>query len=314
MAKLQGLKGWMVTLLLALTAWADGGDAGQCAEQEAALARAKITLIGAIETAIKEVGEGKAYEAELEMEDGRPVYSVGMVVGERCVEVEIDAVTGRVLSVEDETAEGKPAAGRPRRWTFDRDRVGAAPAGWTIEQNNPTRAMARWTVEPDPTAPGKPNVLTVRTENGNATFNLAIVNDASYKDLDLSVRVRARTGKDDQGGGLLWRVQDANNYYICRINPLESNYRVYKVVDGKRVQLQSAEAKTEAARWYALRVVMIGDHITCFLDGRKLLDVKDDTFKNAGRIGLWTKADASSSFDDLTARPVRAEGPARPVD
>src|SRR5262249_10493733 len=120
---------------------------------------------------------------------------------------------------------------------------------------------------------------------------------------DLSVKMRANTGKEDQGGGLIWRVKDENNYYICRNNPLESNFRVYKVVNGKRTQFDSADVKTEAGQWHTMRAVMGGDRIACYLDGKKLLEAKDDTFKDAGMIGFWTKADAASSFDDLAVRP-----------
>jgi len=107
-------------------------------------------------------------------------------------------------------------------------------------------------------------------------------------------------GEHDRGGGVIWRAKDENNYYVCRMNPLETNFRAYKVVDGKRKQLGSAEVKTESGKWYDLRVVMVGDHIQCYLAGERLLEVRDDQFKDAGVVGLWTKADASSSFDDFT--------------
>src|SRR5262245_33795426 len=193
-------------------------------------------------------------------------------------------------------------------WDFDKDATGKLPEGWSIRETHSSKAKGIWEVIADPTAPSKPNVLSlVKTENTGGTFNLAIAEKTSYKDLDLSVKMKANTGKEDQGGGLIWRAKDEDNYYICRNNPLESNFRVYKVVNGKRTQLDSADVKTEAGKWHTLRAVMVGDRIACYLDGKKLLEAKDDTFKDAGMIGFWTKADAASSFDDLTVRPPSAK-------
>ena len=117
------------------------------------------------------------------------------------------------------------------------------------------------------------------------------------------VAFRANKGKNDQGGGFVWRYQDANNYYICRMNPLEDNYRVYKVIAGKRIQLETKEQLTvKANEWHKLKVKMEGDRIECFLDGEKMLDVKDDAIQKAGKVGLWTKADAQTSFDDFRVK------------
>ena len=100
----------------------------------------------------------------------------------------------------------------------------------------------------------------------------------------------------------MWRYKDAGNYYVARMNPLEDNYRVYKVVAGKRTQLGSVDVKVPAGQWHTLRVVQKADRIQCYLDGKSQLDVKDDTFPDAGKIGLWTKADAQTDFADLKAK------------
>ncbi len=193
-------------------------------------------------------------------------------------------------------------------WNFDQDAAGKAPAGWVAQETHPGPKLGVWKITADPAAPGKPNVLTLTTEEPKATFNLLLAEQTAYKDLDLRVRVRGNSGKEDQGGGLVWRCRDENNYYICRINPLEPNYRVYKVVDGRRQQLQSTKVEPKTGQWYEVRATMVGDQITCYLDGQKCLEVRDDTFKDAGMIGLWTKADASSSFDDLfVTTPPKAE-------
>ena len=190
--------------------------------------------------------------------------------------------------------------------SFEHDPINATPKGWNIRETNPTEAMATWHVLADASAPSKPNVLALtKTKNVGSTFNLAIAKNASLKDLDLTVQAKAVRGEEDQGGGPIWRCTDENNYYVCRFNPLESNFRVYKVVDGKRKQLDSAEIKTQTGKWYTVRVTMAGNEITCYLDGAKLLVAKDDTFKEAGMVGLWTKADAATSFDSLVAHPQR---------
>ncbi len=121
--------------------------------------------------------------------------------------------------------------------------------------------------------------------------------------MDISVQMKTVAGKTDQGGGLVWRAKDKINYYVARYNPLEDNYRVYKVVNGKRKELQSANIKHSDGR-HTLRVTMKGDRVECFYDGKKYLDVKDGTLANSGKIGLWTKADAQTYFDDLTVKGI----------
>jgi Domain of Unknown Function (DUF1080) len=114
------------------------------------------------------------------------------------------------------------------------------------------------------------------------------------------VSFKALKGKLDQGGGLVWRYQDNNNYYIARMNPLEDNFRVYKVVNGKRIQLATKEdLPVKAGEWHTITIKMAGDQIECSLDGKKYLEAKDDTFAKPGKIGLWSKADAQSYFDNL---------------
>ena len=181
---------------------------------------------------------------------------------------------------------------KPVVFNFDADKVGDAPKGWEA-------AVGTWKVAADDTAPSKPNVLAQSAEGPGPQFNIALATATSFRDLDLSVKMKAVAGKTDQGGGPVWRARDAKNYYVCRWNPLEDNFRLYKVVDGKRTQLANADLKAEAG-WRTIRVTMKGEQIECCLDGKKLLEAKDDTFKDAGKVGLWTKADAATHFDDLT--------------
>ncbi len=183
------------------------------------------------------------------------------------------------------------AQGGQKSWTFDTDKTGAIAKGFTNE-------IGEWKVVADSTAPSKPNALAQLAKNSGEMFNVTLVSDASYKDVDLSVKMKAFAGDEDQGGGLVWRAKDAKNYYIARYNPLEDNYRVYKVENGRRSQFQSTTIQ-HTDGWHTFRVTMTGDHIQCYYAGKKYLDVKDSTFKEAGRIGLWSKADAQSHFDDL---------------
>lgn len=267
---------------------------------QAVVGKAGISMTQAIEIADKEIKDGKPFRAELRMVGEQAQYEVEMMVGDERVEVAIDAGDGKVLGVEKYEMAGMTS----HRWTFDKESAGKLPEGWIVKQNNPTKELATWVIEADANATSKPNILNVKTANANATYNLALVEKTRYKDLSLSVKVRGNTGKDDQGGGLIWRCKDENNYYVCRINPLENNYRVYKVVEGKRTQLQTVDFETPAGQWFTLRVTMRGDKIACYCDGKKWLEVKDDTFTDAGMIGLWTKADACTSFDNLQAYPL----------
>jgi|GEM_PF-101556 len=188
----------------------------------------------------------------------------------------------------------------PQSWNFDTDAPGKVPSDWSIRQTRPTTALATWEIMTDRTAPSKPNVLALtKTENDDPTFNLATAKGTSFRDIDLTVNVKAIRGQTDQGGGPIWRCQDENNYYVTRFNPLESNFRVYYVKNGRRKQLRSARIDTIPGTWYTVRVTMIGHHITAYLDGKKLLEATDDTFTNAGMVGLWTKSDAVTRFDDL---------------
>jgi hypothetical protein len=176
-------------------------------------------------------------------------------------------------------------------WNFDGDRTANIPSGFTNE-------VGEWKIVAEPTAPSKPNALAQLAKNSGSTFNVTLVNGANYQNVDVSVKMKAIAGQEDQGGGLIWRAKDAKNYYVARYNPLEDNYRLYKVEQGKRSQLQSADIKSNGG-WHTLRVTMEEDRIRCFYDGKKILEFKDSTFPGPGQIGLWTKADAQSYFDDL---------------
>jgi hypothetical protein len=184
---------------------------------------------------------------------------------------------------------------------FSKDQLGAAPKGWTVTQTNKGKGSV-WKVVADATAPSKSGHAVAQTaESPTAVFNLCVHDKARFKDLDFKASFKAVKGDGDQGGGLVWRYKDANNYYVARINPLEDNYRLYKVVNGKRMQLEGVKVKVPAGEWHVIQIKHVGDTIECYLDGKKLMTAKDDEFKEAGAVGLWTKADAQTYFDAIVA-------------
>src|ERR1019366_2248816 len=154
--------------------------------------------------------------------------------------------------------------------------VGKLPVGWTAIKPDKGEGSV-WKVIEDKTAAKGPKVLAQTSADGpSSLFNLCIADKTSVKDVDLSVAFKAISGKKDQGGGPIWRCKDARNYYLVRMNPLEDNFRLYKVVDGKRLQLGTADVVAEANKWHTIRVVHQGSHIRCYFNGKMLLEAKDD--------------------------------------
>ena len=177
---------------------------------------------------------------------------------------------------------------------FDDAQIGTAPAGWTATQTG--SGAARWTIEKDGTAPSKPNVLK---QSGQATYPICFKNDTSIKDGFVEVKFKPVSGKEDQAGGLIWRAKDADNYYITRANALEDNVTIYHTIKGQRTEKKRAEIKVASGQWHTLRVDFQGNHFTVAFDGKKAFEWDDDTFKDAGKVGVWTKADSVTLFDDF---------------
>jgi hypothetical protein len=190
-------------------------------------------------------------------------------------------------------------------WTFDKEKFGGLPEGWTVAETAGAGRTATWKIVTDSSAPSKPHAMAV-TESGNRghTFNLIIAGATRYKNLEVAVQVKAVGGEEDQGGGPIWRAMDADNYYICRWNPLENNFRLYVVKDGRRKQLGSAEVDAQHDAWHEIEITHRGTKIVAEFDDRKLIELEDDTFQDAGMVGLWTKADATTRFDDIEVEVV----------
>ncbi len=165
--------------------------------------------------------------------------------------------------------------------------------------------IARWRVVEGAGAPaGKRVIQLFETKNRGEVFNLLLRDLPAPADVAIAVRLRADAGFDDRGGGLVWRAKDEQSYYLCRWNPLEKNLRAYCVKEGRRIQLQSVSIEADPAAWHDLSVTMKGRVIEVAFDGRPAISCSDLTCAEAGRVGLWTKADARSSFDDLRVGPV----------
>src|SRR5262245_51684884 len=194
------------------------------------------------------------------------------------------------------------AAAADETWSFEDATNGELPKGWSSAKTGKGPGSV-WKVVEDTTAPtGSKGLAQTSSDGANSLFNVCVADKTKLADLDLTVSFNAVSGKKDQGGGPVWRYRDANNYYVARMNPLEDNFRVYKVVAGKRTQLASADVEAAAGKWHTIRIVQKGDHIQCYLNDKLHLDVKDDTFTDAGKIGLWTKSDAVTSFDALNVK------------
>ena len=181
---------------------------------------------------------------------------------------------------------------------FDDAKVGPLPSHgdgkWTGTQTGD--GVAKWSIEKDDTAPSKPHVLAQR---GEAQYPVALKNDTALKDGFVEVKFKPVAGKEDQAGGVVWRAKDANNYYIARANALEDNVTIYHTIDGRRVAFKSIDTKVAPGVWHTLRVDFHGSQFTVTFDGAKVIEASDESFKDAGKVGVWTKADSVTLFDDF---------------
>jgi hypothetical protein len=190
------------------------------------------------------------------------------------------------------------ALGQSSKFDFEKDEVGKPPKGFSFALTGQGKPGV-WIVKKDDQAHG--NVL-VQTD-ADATdyrFPVAVSDGFTGKDVDLSVQFKAISGRGDQGAGIVWRYRDQNNYYITRCNALEDNCTIYHVVNGRRQAFLNQNVKVASNVWHTLRVEAMADHFIVTYDGKKVLDAKDGTFKDAGKVGLWTKADSVMAFDDFS--------------
>ena len=185
---------------------------------------------------------------------------------------------------------------------FEADAVGATPKGWTA--NRTGRGDPKWTIEQDQTAPSK---LKILKQSGRATYPLLLKDDTDIKDGFIEVKFKAVAGSEDRAAGLVWRAADANNYYVVRANALEDNVVLYKTVNGVRSALDivgrkggyGVDVPVPANQWLDLRVEFSGSRFRVLYHGKQLFEAEDSTFSGAGKVGLWTKADSVTLFDEI---------------
>jgi hypothetical protein len=187
---------------------------------------------------------------------------------------------------------------------FDTAPIGQLPPGWTVAMTNRGGAP-HWEIRKDRSAPTQPYVFAqVSTDPTGNRFPLAIFDGMSLRDGDVSVRIKPVAGREDQAGGLVFRYLDANNYYLARTNALEKNVALYKVENGRGVQLLvSVHHDIQANEWNILKISARGNKLQVYLNHRRLLQAVDNTFKGPGKIGLWTMGDSVTYFDDFRVYP-----------
>ena len=184
--------------------------------------------------------------------------------------------------------------------TFDKDKTGAPPADWTCGVTG--SGKPRWTVEPDPGAPSAPNVLM---QSGAGDFPWCVRARTAVQDGFVEVKFKAIRGREDQAGGVVWRWKDGNNYYVARANALENNVALYFTEGGSRRTLKYVDAPVPANDWHVLRVEFKGTSIRVLLDSKAAITFEDAHITGAGAVGVWTKADSVTAFDDFVYGTVR---------
>ena len=196
-------------------------------------------------------------------------------------------------------ATAAPPASDSKTLTFDADPVGSPPAGFEFARTG-HGVEGKWVVRADKDKPTNHLLVQESSDPTDYRFPLAVVKEGSYKDVTLSVRARSISGEVDQGFGMVWRYKDADNYYIARCNADEDNCTIYHTVAGRRRPFQNKSIKVAKNAWHTLKLEAAGNHFVVWFDGAKVLDATDNTFKDAGRVGLWTKADSVIQFDDFS--------------
>jgi len=177
---------------------------------------------------------------------------------------------------------------------FDQTRPGSLPPGWECGVTG--KGTPRWSVETDPSAPSAPHVLQ---QSGAGTFPWCVKKDVSLADGYVEVKFKPLRGREDQAGGLVWRWKDGDNYYVARANALENNVSLYHTTNGRRNTLEYVNAPVTANAWHTLRVEFNGAKIKVMLDGKTCIELDDSHIGGHGAVGVWTKADSVTAFDDF---------------
>ena len=178
---------------------------------------------------------------------------------------------------------------------FDSAPAGHAPEGWVCGSTG--GGMPHWTVEADPLAPSRPHVLK---QSGRGRFPWCVKTDASFANGWVEVKFKAISGKEDQAGGIVWRWKDGDNYYVARANALENNVSLYYTQDAVRNTIRYTDAPVPPNVWHVLRVEFQESRIRVLLNGKLYIEENNKRISGAGKVGVWTKADSVTIFDDFT--------------
>jgi hypothetical protein len=178
---------------------------------------------------------------------------------------------------------------------FDQVTPGTLPPDWICGVTG--KGSPVWKVEADASAPSPPNVLK---QSGSGTFPWCVKKSVSIADGYVEVKFKPLGGREDQAGGVVWRWKDGDNYYIARANALEGNVSLYHTEKGRRMTIKYVDAPVATAQWHALRVEFAGRSIKVLLDGKQYIALDDEHISGAGAIGVWTKADSVTAFDDFS--------------
>jgi hypothetical protein len=190
-------------------------------------------------------------------------------------------------------------------WTFDNEPPKTLPSEFQIGTLFDGRPAGEWKVLETDQAKSPSRVLgQLMAKGAEHAYKTVLIDGTESSDIEFEVSFLPIDGKADMGGGLIWRATDERNYYLTRANPLEQNIRIYRVVEGVRKMLKNFDEIIDARQWHTLRVTTNGCHIQVFFDNKQVFDLCDRTF-STGRVGLWTKSDAVTYFDDLNLQIVR---------
>lgn len=184
-----------------------------------------------------------------------------------------------------------------RTSNFDSVPPGSPPAGWFFPEARPSEKPG-WLIRRDDTAPSKPNVLAQISARGPAISNVA-----SFQNGDVSVTFKTVWGRKSQSAGLVWRYQDERNYYLLRADALANEIVLYKVQDGRRVSIVPRRHRIPGHTWQILKVTFRGPRFEVYFDHRRVFVGDDETFLQAGRVGLWAMPGTVTYFDDFRASP-----------
>jgi hypothetical protein len=193
------------------------------------------------------------------------------------------------------------------QWDFENNAVDQPPEGFIFGRTGSGRS-GRWLVKTEKDAPARPKVLAqTDTDATSYRFPVAVAESPSLTNVRVSVRCKPVSGKVDQACGLVFRYRDEDNYYVVRANPLENNVRLYFVKDGKRQQFAGWDGPVSSGVWHVLRVEARGDRFEIYWNDKRVIEARDQTFKDTGKVGLWTKADSLTYFDDLSVEAIEGK-------